>query len=186
MDFTTWLNTWLTRHPLKEPTHLNPADYTAQVMAKVNALTPPSVEAPVSSPIRLWRSWPRLALVGASVATGVLLVLGRINRSQVQLVQEAQGIDRDAQLLTELGEPLPLPSEDAEGIEELAQELHANDTVMLAESTSSDDQWLEETLQLLDQLNEDLPATDAGESSDDEEWLNELQMLDEDELSSRS
>jgi hypothetical protein len=55
---------------------------------------------------------------------------------------------------------------------------------VLAESPADDDQaWLEETLQLLDELEEELPEDTAP---DDESWLEELEMLDEAELAAKS
>lgn len=55
---------------------------------------------------------------------------------------------------------------------------------VLAESPADEDQaWLEETLQLLDELEEELPEDAAP---DDESWLEELEMLDEAELAARS
>ena len=60
-------------------------------------------------------------------------------------------------------------------------------TLTLAESPEGDDQWIEETIQLLDQLdeNDDLSQDAPGEVSD-EDWLNELEMLDETDLASSS
>lgn len=55
---------------------------------------------------------------------------------------------------------------------------------VLAESPADDDQaWLEETLELLDDLEEDLPG-DALQ--DDESWLEELEMLNDAELAASS
>ena len=54
------------------------------------------------------------------------------------------------------------------------------DTMMLAEAASTEDLWLEQTLQLLEALDED----DMGPL--DEEWLEELKWLDELELGASS
>jgi hypothetical protein len=56
----------------------------------------------------------------------------------------------------------------------------------LAESSPSDEEWLEQTLQLLEQLEEDTSPETAGDGSDEEDWLEELQWLDDSELSSAS
>ena len=57
--------------------------------------------------------------------------------------------------------------------------------IVLAES-QEDESWLEETVQLLDELGEDATGELTGTTSDDEEWLQELETLDEDELASSS
>lgn len=55
---------------------------------------------------------------------------------------------------------------------------------VLAESPADEDQaWLEETLELLDELEEELPEDAAP---DDESWLEELEMLEDAELAARS
>ena len=57
--------------------------------------------------------------------------------------------------------------------------------LMLAESMPSDETWIKETAQLLDQLDEESSKADAHATSD-EEWLKELQTLDEHDLGSNS
>ncbi len=62
-------------------------------------------------------------------------------------------------------------------------------TLMLAESPSSDEEWLQHTMELLELLDEDesLPLEDDELSNtDDEEWLNELNFLDEHTTETRS
>ena len=55
---------------------------------------------------------------------------------------------------------------------------------VLAESPPDADQaWLEETLALLEELDEELPE---GDVQDDESWLEELEMLDDAALAARS
>ena len=149
MDFATWLKTWLTRHPLKEPTTLDRADYTREVMARVKAL-----DQSAPSPARSWFPWPRLALAVATAAAGLALVIWTANRSTPQVAQE----------------PSPAP-------------------LTLAESPASDDQWIQETVQLLEQLDEnDGVSQDAtgGASNSNKDWLNELEMLDESDVASSS
>ena len=90
-------------------------------------------------------------------------------------------------LLAELDGPmnrLDVPDD----VEHLAKTLEQADTIVLAEAPQSDDSWVAQTLQLLDQLDEELPNEPAaGEAtSNDNEWLDELQMLDENELAARS
>lgn len=50
--------------------------------------------------------------------------------------------------------------------------------VQVAEQLSEDDLWLEETLQWLEEFDEELPE-DVFEDWSDEEWLQELERLDE-------
>lgn len=131
---------WLTRHPLKKPSGIDRAQYTAEVMAKIKALDAP---APAPAPARSWLPWPRLAMTLATVATGILIMLSVRHQAQA-----------------------PLPQ--------------------LAESpAASEDQWLEETLLLLDELDEDVSSDTAGDGSEDE-WLEELELLDETDLASSS
>lgn len=59
-------------------------------------------------------------------------------------------------------------------------------TAVLAESTESGDAWIQQTMQLLDQLEQDSASNDAATTQSDEEWLNELETLDEADLNSSS
>ena len=134
------LLSWLTRHPLKKPSGIDRAQYTAEVMAKIKALDSP---APAPAPVRIWLPWPRLAMTLATVAAGMLIMLSVRHQA-----------------------PTPLPQ--------------------IAESLAgSEDQWLEETLLLLDELDEDVSSDTAGDGSEDE-WFEELDWLDETGLASRS
>jgi hypothetical protein len=114
----------------------------------------------------------------------MLIVVGAVRRSQAQL---ASAIDRDAQLIAAVDELVPTsPAGNGASPDELAQELQAEDLLMLAESSpaAEDDQWLDQTMQLLEQLDEDLPGDVSNDASDD--WLNELQQIDETELAANS
>ena len=57
-------------------------------------------------------------------------------------------------------------------------------TYRLAESADADDRWVEDTLLLLEQLDEEIEAAD--EDLDDHDWLDELKQLDESEFSASS
>ncbi len=184
MDFATWLRTWLARHPLREPRDTTPARYTDEVMAKVRVLQPP---ASARAPLRLWLPW-RFALVAATAAAGVLVFVGTIRHTQRQL---ASAIDRDAQVIAAVDEIVPTtPAGNGTTPDDLAQELQTADTLILAESVPSDDQWLDQTLQLLQQLDEDVPGDVTGTNSHaadaQDELLNELQQLDEKDLTANS
>lgn len=179
MEFADWFKKWFARHPLKEPPRVERARYTAEVMAQVRSLSPSPVhqEEPRAAVFTLW--WPRLALGGLSVALmAALVVFAAASYTQSRLAKE---VTQEAQVLAALNEPVISTASEAE---EIVQEIQATDTIVLAEATQSDDQWLEETFQLLDQLDES-KSHDANESSD-EDWLGDLQMLDDHEVTSSS
>jgi len=132
------LFSWLSRHPLKGPSDMHRAQYTAEVMAKVKAETQP---APAPSPVRAWLPWPRLALTMATVAAGVLLMLTVTHPTSRRMSQ-------------------------------------------LAQSQNTEDQSLNDTLQLLDQLDEN--AADDATGTSEEDVLQELKQLDDTELAASS
>ena len=161
MNFETWLRTWLRRHPLKEPAQAHRARYTAEVMAKIKALA--SEVAPQRAWVWRW-SQPAFAAVAAAL---VVLVVTHSNSSP----RLAQEVSREAQVLSAL---------DEDGLEPLNDDAELADLLLLAESTPSDEQWIEHTAQLLDQLDDEASADHSGdEPSSDQEWLDELQLLDE-------
>ena len=129
---------WLTRHPLKGPSGIDRAQYTAEVMAKIKAL---DVPAPAPTPARSWLPWPRLVLTMATVAAGVLLMLTVTHPTSRHMFQ-------------------------------------------LVQSNDAEDQWLDDTLQLLDQLDEN--AADEATGASDEDYLEELKQLDNTELAASS
>ena len=137
------LLSWLSRHPLKGPSDVNRAQYTAEVMAKIKA-----AESPAPAPARVWLPWPRLSMTLATVAAGILIMMTVTHQASRQLA-------------------------------------HPPEAVLIAESPAADDQWLEDTLQLLDELDEDVSSETAGDGSEDE-WLEELELLDETDLASSS
>ena len=153
MDFLTWLDAWMHRHPLQQPPETHRARYTAEVMARVKAL--PTAPTPAPARPGQWLAWPRLTLAVATGIAGFVLLGTVVGRPPQQLAQ-----------------PPPVSESPA-------------DALVLAESPSSDDQWLEETLQLLEELDEELPA-DAASDGSEEEWLEELQLLDEGPLAASS
>lgn len=173
MDWKAWMSRWLTRHPMKAPLQVDRTRYTAQVMTRVRALGVAPSAAPVASP---W--WPRLGLVFATAA--VLLVVGVVGRRAGSLARQTMADVEFLAILENQGlEPL-LP-DDADA---LAAELELADTFQLAETVASDEAWLEQTLQLLEETDD---ASALGEEPVvDEEWLQELQTLDEQELTASS
>ena len=140
-----------------------------------------SQPAPAPAPARVWLPWPRLALTLATVAAGISLVIGATHYRTSQLAQQ---IIHDSQLLAALDEPELEPLA-ADQVEAVADEMETIDTLQLAESAPSDDQWVEQTLQLLDELDEEAPE-DAASSASEDEWLQELEQVDESELTANS
>ena len=176
MDFSTSIQTWLTRHPLKEPIDHESARYTAEVMQKVQALDHPS---PAAATVLAWLSGPRMRLAAVIVAASVIVVItSSSRRAPLRLVNQ---LVHESSVLAELDEAnvVSLVNGNANS---LAHEMEALDTMRLAQSPSSDDQWIEQTVELLDQVDD----TAVEEPSNDDEWLNELQLFDEDQLSASS
>ena len=111
--------------------------------------------APVASGIP-WLSWPRPAFsaLAAGVGLVVVLVLLTMGRRTSRLSEDKPPQD------------FPTPWQMAES------------------APTSDEQWIDETLQLLDQVD-DAAETDVEEPSD-EEWLEQLELLDGSELATNS
>ena len=165
MEFLAWLRRWLMRHPTKEPADAERAHYTAEVMTRVRSLDPLPGGSPARTPLRLWARWSsRLrqvvewprVAVALATAAGLALAVNTVHQTRRQLAQHPQDVTV------------------------------SHPSAMLAESPASDEQWLEQTLHLLEQLEEDPSTETAGDGSTDEEWLNELRWLDENELSTAS
>jgi len=181
MEFTTWFQQWLRRHPLKEPPETARARLTAGVMVRVRALDTASGRIPLADLVRRWAFRPRWVLAAATAAVGIAIAVVATRQSSHQL---AQTITRESQLLAALEEPDgDLVREDH--VEALADELALTDTLVLAEAPPDDQQWITQTLQLLDQLGEDVPSGTTADTSDNDP-LNELQRLDEQDLSAAS
>lgn len=173
MSFDDWFKAWLAGHPLKSPTARDPSRFTAQVMAQVRA------PAPAAKLQMVWRG----LVVPLAVAAGVLVAVALRSSGGFESRLAAQLSDQ-ADLLAELGEPVG-GSLSAGEIRALADELERQDALVLAESPPDDDTWIAQTLQLLDQVDQELPD-DASTGSSDERWMQELQTLDDSELAARS
>ena len=162
MDFMMWLTRWLARHPLKPSASQDPTRYTTQVMQSVRAVMPPAV---TPAPWRRWLVWPALGL-GAAVATALLLIIMTRPSGSVRL---AQRVTQEAHVLNAVDDGLV-------------------DSVELAQSEeTTDEQWLEQTQQLLDEAGDELETTTPADTAGtDEEWLEELRLLDDGELATSS
>ena len=177
MDFAAWLTIWLARHPLQgPPKHFDRAGYIADVMAKIRAR-----ELPVLSPAHRRLPWPRLVLAVATASAGLAVAL-HVSRSTGGRL--AQQITHDSRLLASLDETAVEPlSGSRDEIETLTEDMQTDDALVLAESTPSDEQWIARTQQLLDQLDEGGGAADSLPADpSDQDWLNELEWLDERDL----
>lgn len=177
MDIPTWLKSWLAQHPLKE-TAIDREQYTQEVMARVRALSQPS-----SRPFSI--RWPRLALTFASAFAGLVIAMGVIRMSEPFLADQISG---EVELLATLDSPQDDALADADP-QTLAEEMKFLDTLVLAQAAPQavpdDESWIEQTLKILDELDEEPSPADALESSEDD-WLHELQLLDENDLAATS
>ena len=166
------------RATIRVPSQHDPAQYTADVMQRVRAVQQQHpAEAP--APIILWRSWPRVGLAGA-LAAALLAILVLPQHSPVRMAQQ---IDQEAALLLAVDEPALNGGEEA-----LAEELETLDTMMLAEAGPADDEtWLEDTMQLLDEVGDEAALEDVDSSAQrEEQWLQELEWMDETDLATSS
>ena len=167
VDVVAWLKEWLIHHPLRSPSEGVQASYTAEVMARIK-----TSEAP--APAWRWRPRPRVAFALGTAAVCGLTALMVVHRAPTQLAQQ---VEQSWQLLSELGEWDALP------IGDLDEEVRTVDhLMMLAESqpASDDEAWIEQTIELLNTLDE--PSAVPAEPQSLEELLQELESLDESEL----
>ena len=181
MEFTAWLREWLGRHPLKEPPELDGERFTAEVMSRVNTLSQPSQARGSQGTLHRW-PFMRLGFVAAAAAAGIALIVGAIAQSKSQRADHSL---HEAQLLAMI-EDVDLAIQEApeaDDPEALAEEAEFTDQLtVLAEATPSDQQTIEQTLQLLEQLDEE-SFEGAVDDSSDRTLIEELQQLDEQEFS---
>lgn len=167
-DWMTWFRGWLARHPLKHPPMEDAQAYTEEVMTQIRVVSHPH-------PVRSWRLViPRLAWAAGALAMGVVIVNLVQRPAPTRLARE---VERDWTLLAQLGEPVEEP---AAGLEE---DLHTLDEgILLAEGPTSleEEAWVNDTLRLLNELDEE--TNGEGDGDDLDHWLEELQQLDEAEL----
>jgi len=179
MDLAAWVRQWLSAHPLKEHSRGDRARYTAEVMERVRTLGQP---ATAPRPVARWFAWPQVSLATAAVAAAVFMVVGRMEYPMIPLADQ---VDHDVQVLAAVAETNVVMDLAADDLDTLAEDLEALDTLVLAEAQSVEEQWLEETLWLLQEVGDDGPPDAAGETSE-EPWLDELELLDEFELTAAS
>ena len=63
---------------------------------------------------------------------------------------------------------------------ELAQVPPASGALIRLAESLSDEAWLDQTMQLLDELNEDTATENTDEDTSDDDWLKELDALEQD------
>ena len=152
MDFSTRLRSWLAGYPVKLPAEHNAAQYTADVIERVRAIERPSA-APV--PRQTWRHLTWFAAV--ATAALIMVVTGR------QLGHGPLGPSGGLAFHPALtnGET-----------EAMAQEMAVLDAMVIAEAEpSADEEWIDETLLLMEQLGED---ASADPTSDEDRLLEDL------------
>lgn len=178
MDLQTWLHQWLRHHPVKQPPSSARDRFTASVMTRIRAVEEP---AAVTVGVRRWVAWPQFGLAVAAAAAIVLLLVWTVEPPGARLAWQ---IAREVEMLVAVEESLlePLVATDPET---LADDLEALDEIVLAEAAAAadDDRWIRQTLDLLESLDEEDAEVEAG---DTEEWLDELERLDEAELTASS
>jgi len=160
-DFRIWLAQWVARHPVRTPGQAPDASYAEDVMRRVKAAS-----VPQERPAAAWwlRPWPAIAVACASVAVVASLVAER------QPVRVAERADQDLRVLDALGVAPDAPEDVTE------EELRGLDQLVLAEAQRDADEeaWIEQTLQVLDGLEEEPEA--LHELQEELELLDELEM----------
>jgi len=136
------------------------------------------VGAPVPAPAFRWAVRPRTLWALATVtACGMALMV--VQRTPSAAARMAADVQRTVDVLAAVGEIDPLSGA------ELEQDAVLMDQIMLAEAQdeAEDDLWIEDTLDLLNQVEEDAVAgSESSESVD--ELLHELELLDEHDIAS--
>jgi len=150
-DFRIWLAQWVARHPVRTPGQAPDASYAEDVMRRVKAAS-----VPQERPAAAWwlRPWPAIAGLVA----------------ERQPVRVAERADQDLRVLDALGVAPDAPEDVTE------EELRGLDQLVLAEAQRDADEeaWIEQTLQVLDGLEEEPEA--LHELQEELELLDELEM----------
>lgn len=179
MDVTAWWQRWLARHPLKGLSEEDRARYVAEVMRRVRALQPSPVVRPWvggewAERIRvatqsLW-DWPRLAVPALATAAGLLVVWG--------VVWSLVGREAPLRIAALPTRPSPAPRTQIDiRAPQPTTAIH-----QASDATLTDEEWIFQTLQLLEEVEEDGATAPLEVGDDEEEWLEELEWLDEQEL----
>ncbi len=185
MDFSTWLKEWLSGHPVKMP-ELDSHAYTDQVMARIRQ------GQEEQKPSLVWSMlFPRLALAAVAASVVAVMLISR-QPNTARLMSRANAGADAAEVFGQFSALAALDENDWEEFSEddVAALLETSDEMellMFAEDVgaSSDQQWLEQTLTLLEQFDEEAVEADSGDSDAEDEWLQELEMLDTVDLTAK-
>ena len=185
MDFATWLASWVRKHPLKT-SHVDRRDFTEAVMQRIQT---------ADRPRRVWNLslvWPRLTVPAiAACAVALLIVTVQPGFQTARQVARAPRLQTLNQITRELNvlaslDPAALESINPDDDQAMLETADETELLMFAEDNvaSKDTQWLEQTMQLLEQFDADVPDDDTGSASD-EDWIKDLQLLDEADLAAK-
>ena len=163
MDMGTWLTRWLAHHPLKGLSEEERSRYVAEVMTRVKALQP----FPVIRPAMGW-GWPRLTVPALATAVGVALVVWFTVRQPAPRVAVTSLPSSSSPQTSEV---LPAPPAPV-----------SEQGVRLAAAIPSDEEWIRQTLQLLEQVEEGDETSPLEGSDGEAEWIEELEWLDDQDL----
>ncbi|MBI3087950.1 MAG: hypothetical protein HYY91_03590 [Candidatus Omnitrophica bacterium] len=193
-EFLASLKGWLARHPVRRPADEPQAAYTVQVMERVRLSRPHGallrlrLRDFLRDPLRgyprrssalgwLLRPQPLLAFAGAAAAAavGFAVLIPPYGRAGL-----AERVDRDIEVLAQVdaGVVAGLLEESLDGV---AQELQLLNQMRVAELEEAADEeaWLEDTLELLNDVEGvDAASGLSGEDASIEELLQELEQLD--------
>ena len=154
MEFSDWFQRWLSRHPLREPTPIDSRQFTYEVMERIESLRQ-SAPRPL-----FWVFWPRLLLATATAAALFIIVSHLTQTGNDRLARQP---------------PQSIPNTPSQPV--ISQE-----GVVLAEDKMSDEDWIAQTLWLLQELDDEDIVDDKNDGLEsDEEWLEELEELGEDD-----
>ena len=197
-SFLMWLRTWLAQHPVRRPAQGDDPAYARQVLTRIGRTQPerPSVLAGLADALYTRLSPARLSLAAGGVLAAALFLVTTARQpqmpSQPQPAVVAAQITRDATVIAQAADAADDPLADVLNSHAIEPDLRMIDQyMMLAESgssaTSDDEAWITQTLQLLNEFNEDTDAdTNSNDSASVDQWLQELQLLDESELKATS
>ena len=159
-NWDSWMQEWLKAHPVKEPPPELLRTYQQEVMARIRVERNPAG-------IYVWRPPLRWTLgLGGALATA-LAVAALMVRSPTHLSRQ---IEQETLVLFEAEGVASLNDADLE------EEVQAQDRIVLAEAVEN------ETLELWEEIEEVGANPAEGEVGSNEEWLRELQNLDEEEM----
>ena len=164
-EWMSWLTGWLKQHPVRELPEARARAYSAEVMRRIRLAEPPAPQFRLTVRPRL--SWALATVAACALA---LLVMPRMPDPLTQ------HLVRDWQALEQMDEPVILDGDDVE------ETLRVTDRLMLAEAPAADDDAasIDQMLDMLEQLGEEVDeATELDGQASDEEWFEDIRLLDQ-------